>query len=67
MPEQIVLQKLLNASLASAIVQNGADVGGYVALTSAVAGLRTPAKCWELSVWRVHRSPSMWCVSSSRA
>ncbi len=44
MPELLVLQKLLNAPTASAIVQQGADhVGGYVTAASAVAGLRTPA------------------------
>ena len=45
MSEQLVLQKLLNTTLASAIVQNGSDqVGGYVSAASAVAVLRTPAE-----------------------
>jgi hypothetical protein len=44
-PELLVLQKLLTASAASAIVQNGADqVGGYVSAASALAALRTPAE-----------------------
>jgi hypothetical protein len=44
-PEALVLQKLLNSALASAIVQNGSDqVGGYVTAASAVAALRTPAE-----------------------
>lgn len=45
MPEALVLQKLLNAPLATAIVQNGSDqVGGYVTAASAVVGLRTPSE-----------------------
>lgn len=45
MPELVVLQKLLNTPLASAIVQYGADqVGGYVSEASALAALRTPAE-----------------------
>ena len=45
MPEQLVLQKLLAASISSAIVENGLDqVGGYVTEASAVVGLRTPAE-----------------------
>lgn len=44
MPELLVLQKLLTAPVASAIVQNGSDqVDGYVSAAQAVAGLRTPA------------------------
>lgn len=44
MADVLVLQKLLNAAAASAIVQNGSDqVGGYVSAASAVAVLRTPA------------------------
>jgi hypothetical protein len=43
-PESLVLQKLLPASVAAAIVESGYDqVGGYVAAASEVAGLRTPA------------------------
>lgn len=45
MSESLVLQKLLNSALASAIVQNGAEqVGGYVTTAPAVAGLRTPGE-----------------------
>lgn len=45
MSELLVLQKLLNATQASSIVQGGADqVGGYVSAASAVASLRTPAE-----------------------
>lgn len=44
MAETLVLQKLLNTTQATSIVQAGADqVGGYVSAASAVAGLRTPA------------------------
>ena len=44
MPERLVLQKLLTAPIAAAIVEAGSDqVGGYVTEASAVAGLRTPA------------------------
>jgi hypothetical protein len=43
-PESLVLQKLLPASVAAAIVESGYDqVGGYVAAASEVTGLRTPA------------------------
>jgi len=42
--EHFVLQKLLAASVSSAIVENGLDqVGGYITHSSAVIGLRTPA------------------------
>lgn len=45
MPEQLVLQKLLAASVSSAIVDYGLDqVGGFVTDASAVVGLRTPAE-----------------------
>lgn len=44
MPEPLVLQKLLTAPIAAAIVEAGSDqVGGYVTAASSVAGLRTPA------------------------
>lgn len=44
MPERLVLQKLLTAPIAAAIVETGSDqVGGFVTAASAVAGLRTPA------------------------
>lgn len=44
MAEQLVLQKLLAASVSSAIVEYGLDqVGGFVTDASAVVGLRTPA------------------------
>lgn len=44
MPERPVLQKLLTAPIAAAIVEAGSDqVGGYITAASAVAGLRTPA------------------------
>jgi len=41
--DRLVLQKLLTAPIAAAIVESGADqVGGYVASASAAASLRTP-------------------------
>ncbi|MBE1548112.1 hypothetical protein GGC64_002120 [Mycobacterium sp. OAS707] len=44
MPKRLVLQKLLTAPIAAAIVESGSDqVGGYVAAASAAASLRTPA------------------------
>lgn len=56
MPDVLVLQKLLNAPLGSAIVQNGADqVGGYVTAASAVARLRTPAEV--LGAYGVEAAP----------
>jgi hypothetical protein len=43
-PEPIVLQKLLTATTAAAIVENGQDqVGGYVTMATEVSDLRTPA------------------------
>jgi hypothetical protein len=42
-PERLVLQKLLTAPIAAAIVDAGSDqVGGYVTAASAVASLNTP-------------------------
>lgn len=56
MPEQLVLQKLLAAPTASAIVENGLDqVGGYVTEASAVVGLRTPAEL--LAAYGVDAAP----------
>lgn len=44
MPEPLVLQKLLTAPVAAAIVESGADhTGGYVTAASEVSGLRTPS------------------------
>jgi len=55
-PEQLVLQKLLAAPMASAIVENGLDqVGGYVTEASAVVGLRTPAEL--LTAYGVDAAP----------
>lgn len=43
MADRVVLQKLLTADLAGAIVEDGHDrVGGYVAVAADVADLRTP-------------------------
>lgn len=56
MPERLVLQKLLTAPVATAIVENGADqVGGFVTSASAVVGLRTPAEL--LAAYGVEGSP----------
>ena len=56
MPERLVLQKLLTASVAAAIVENGNDqVGGYVAAASEAAGLRTPAEL--LAAYGVDAAP----------
>ncbi|MEH3130775.1 MAG: hypothetical protein PGN27_12550 [Mycolicibacterium neoaurum] len=56
MNEPLVLQKLLNAPQATAIVQNGEDqVGGYVVAASAVVGLRTPAE--TLAAYGVDGAP----------
>ncbi|MGX9789755.1 hypothetical protein [Mycobacterium sp. MMS18-G62] len=44
MSDRLVLQKLLTAPIAAAIVETGSEeVGGYVAEASAAASLRTPA------------------------
>lgn len=43
MPDRLILQKLLNSALATAIVDTGDDqVGGYVSDAAAAANLRTP-------------------------
>lgn len=56
MPEPLVLQKLLTADTAAAIVENGQDqVGGYVADASEVIALRTPADL--LAAYGVDGSP----------
>ncbi|MGE2837132.1 hypothetical protein [Mycobacterium sp. SMC-4] len=56
MAEGLVLQKLLTATLSSAIVETGDDqVGGYVTAASAVAGLRTPAQL--LAAYGVDATP----------
>lgn len=45
MPDPLVLQKLLAAPVAAAIVETGNDhVGGYVTAASEVVGLQTPAE-----------------------
>lgn len=56
MPESLLLQKLLTAPVAAAIVETGSDqVGGYVAAASEVAALRTPADL--LAAYGVEASP----------
>jgi hypothetical protein len=48
MADRVVLQKLLTADLAAALVDDGHDrVGGYVTLAADVADLRTPASLLE--------------------
>jgi hypothetical protein len=54
--EQLALQKLLTASLASAIVETGSSqVGGYVTTASEVAGLRTPTDL--LAAYGIYGTP----------
>lgn len=56
MPEYLVLQKLLTAPAAAAIVETGSDqVGGHVTVASAVTGLRTPAEL--LAAYGVNATP----------
>ncbi len=56
MPEPLVLQKLLAAPIARAIVEAGFDeVSGYVTAASAVAGLRTPGEL--LAAYGVDAAP----------
>lgn len=55
-PEPFVLQKLLTASVAAAIVETGSDqVGGLVSAAAEVAGLRTPAEL--LAAYGVEAAP----------
>jgi hypothetical protein len=54
--EPLLLQKLLTAPVAAAIVEAGSDqTGGYVAAASEVAALRTPADL--LAAYGIHASP----------
>lgn len=56
MSEPFVLQKLLAAPVAAAIVETGSDqVGGLVTAASEVAGLRTPAQL--LAAYGVEAAP----------
>jgi hypothetical protein len=55
-PERLVLQKLLTAPLATAIVETGSDqVGSYVTEASAAVGLMTPGDL--LAAYGVDASP----------
>jgi hypothetical protein len=55
-PEPLLLQKLLNAPVAAAIVESGSDqVGGYVTAASEVVALRTPSDL--LAAYGVEASP----------
>jgi hypothetical protein len=55
-PEPLLLQKLLTAPVAAAIVETGSDqVGGYVAAASEVAALRTPSDL--LAAYGIDGSP----------
>ncbi|KAA0080210.1 hypothetical protein CIW52_25935 [Mycolicibacterium sp. P9-64] len=56
MPEPLLLQKLLNAPVAAAIVESGFDqVGGYVTAASEVVALRTPSDL--LAAYGIDASP----------
>ena len=56
MPDRLVLQKLLTASLATAIVETcDEQVGGYVADATAAVGLRTPEQL--LAAYGVEAAP----------
>ncbi|KMO70073.1 hypothetical protein EV589_0746 [Mycobacterium sp. BK558] len=56
MPERLVLQKLLNSALATAIVETGDDqVGGFVTDAVTVADLRTPQQL--LAAYGVEGAP----------